>query len=144
MDNGDSLVLFNHQITEGPHYLAEAIYIDGHDINGVGRPVIKDRSILRDDGLVAIFVGLNSKTGQLIVPVAVETKGFIYQSREDIIILKKVAQRALEDVLKNKATFAEIKAAIRNAVSSYIERKTERSPMVIPVIMDQINVNTSK
>lgn len=144
MDNGDSLVLFNHQITKGPHYLAEAIYIDGHDINGVGRPVIKDRSILRDDGLVAIFVGLNSKTGQLIVPVAVETKGFIYQSREDIIILKKVAQRALEDVLKNKATFAEIKAAIRNAVSSYIERKTERSPMVIPVIMDQINVNTSK
>lgn len=144
MDNGDSLVLFNHQITQGPHYLAEAIYIDGHDINGVGRPVIKDRSILRDDGLVAIFVGLNSKTGQLIVPVAVETKGFIYQSREDIIILKKVAQRAVEDVLKSKATFAEIKAAIRNAVSSYIERKTERSPMVIPVIMDQINVNTSK
>lgn len=144
MDNGDSLVLFNHQIAKGPHYLAEAIYIDGHDINGVGRPVIKDRSILRDDGLVAIFVGLNSKTGQLIVPVAVETKGFIYQSREDIIILKKIAQRAVEDVLKSKATFAEIKAAIRNTISSYIERKTERSPMVIPVIMDQINVNTSK
>ena len=40
--------------------------------------------------------------------------------------------------MASKTTFSQIKAVIRNVVSQYIFRRTEREPMVIPVVMDKI------
>ena len=47
------------------------------------------------------------------------------------------AQEALQEAMAAPhATFATIKNSIRTTVSKYIERKTGRKPMVIPVIMN--------
>ena len=40
--------------------------------------------------------------------------------------------------MQKKVTFSEIKTTIKSVVAKYIYRKTERSPMIVPVIM---NVN---
>lgn len=145
MDNGDSLVLFNHKISAGPHYQADAIYIDGNDINGIGSPVIKDRAILKDDGLIAVFVGIDSRTNKIIVPLEIKTKGYIYQSNKDLEQIKYIANKALlESLSKPNVTFADIKKTIKLNVSHFVIKKTERNPMIIPVIMDQNYVDISK
>jgi ribonuclease J len=46
------------------------------------------------------------------------------------------AEEAMNELMQRKVTFGEIKSTIRAVVSKYIYRKTERSPMIIPVIMN--------
>jgi mRNA degradation ribonuclease J1/J2 len=46
------------------------------------------------------------------------------------------AESALAELMVRKVTFSEIKSTVKTAVSKYIYRKTQRSPMIIPVIMN--------
>jgi hypothetical protein len=46
-DNGDTLVLRNHQVTRGGHVQAEDVYIDGNDLDGLSSAVINDREVLK-------------------------------------------------------------------------------------------------
>ena len=39
--------------------------------------------------------------------------------------------------MKNKVTFAEIKSTIKNTLGRYLFAKTQRTPYIIPVIMNK-------
>ena len=43
----------------------------------------------------------------------------------------------LKELMKNKVTFAEIKSTIKNTLGRYLFAKTQRTPYIIPVIMNK-------
>ncbi|MFA6619720.1 MAG: ribonuclease J [Bacilli bacterium] len=138
-DNGDTLTLKNHQVVRGGHVPAEDVYIDGNDLDGLSSAVINDRDQLKSDGMVAVLVTINSRTNAMVVPPIVYARGFAAAGDSHVIRHSQMhAEDAIRALMKNKCTFGDIKATIKNEVSSYIFRKTERNPMIIPVIM---NVN---
>ena len=71
-------------------------------------------------------------------------RGFIYIKENGQLIkeIEKLANDTLEELFsKQRVTFLEIKNTIRNALSTFIYRKTRRNPMVIPVIMNKVEYN---
>ncbi len=143
LSNGDVLILEDHQIKEGERISAEDVYIDGYDINGVSTAVIRDRKILQDDGMVSVLLCLNSKENKLACSPRVITSGFVsYGEYENH--LTRHASMLVEEALKElfnskKVTFNDIKNTIRTVVSKYYYRKTQRNPMIIPLIMNKVN-----
>ena len=136
-ENGDSLILRNHTITKGPHIPADDVYIDGTDLGGVSSAVIDDRDILKNDGMVTILLTIDSRANKVIVPPLVYTRGFAADESLHVVRHAQIAaEDALKELMQGRVTFAEIKATMKNAVSKYIYRKTHRSPMIIPVIMN--------
>ena len=136
-DNGDTLTLKNHQVVRGGHVPAEDVYIDGNDLDGLSSAVINDREQLKSDGMVAVLVTINSRTNTMVVPPIVYARGFAATGDSHVIRHSQMhAEDAIRNLMKNKCTFSDIKATIKNEVSSYIFRKTERNPMIIPVIMN--------
>lgn len=139
--NGDTLILQNHKIEDGERILAEDVYIDGNDTSGVSTAVIRDRKILQDDGMVSVFILLDSKTNKLLCSPRVQTVGFVsYGKNEDHLVRHSQTQveEALDDLfLTNKVTFNDIKNTVRSVVSKYYFRKTQRNPMIIPLIMNK-------
>lgn len=138
MENGDSIILQNHKITEGPHYPADPVFIDGKDISGTSELVIKDREIMHQDGLISITVGINSKVGKIIMPPTCITKGFISDDAHIIKRIEDIVSSSLDELMKRKTTFSGIKATIKKDVETYIYRKTERKPLIVPVVMDEV------
>ena len=64
--NGDVLILRNHQVFESSWRIqADDIYVDGNDISGVSTAVLKDRTILADNGLVAAIIAIDSKENKV-------------------------------------------------------------------------------
>ena len=60
--NGDVLLLDKGKVSLAPSRVqADAIYVDGNDINGLSTAVIKDRKVLSNDGLVAILLSIDAK-----------------------------------------------------------------------------------
>ena len=136
MENGDSLLLSKHKITKGPHFPAEPIYIDGRDINGLNEAVIKDREILQEDGLIAVVVAINSAKSKLVGDPEIITRGFMSNSPEMNQNIAEIVTSSLAKKLSEKVTFADIKNEIRHCVANYVYFKSERKPLVIPVVMD--------
>lgn len=136
LENGDSLLLSKHKITKGPHFPAEPIYIDGRDIGGLNEAVIKDREILQEDGLVAVVVAIDSGASKLVGTPEVATRGFVSSNPEIEKNIVEIVTASLQKKLSEKVTFADIKNEIRQSVANYVYFKSERKPLVIPVVMD--------
>ena len=139
--NGDTLILQNHNIKDGERIQADDIYINGNDTNGVTTEVIGDRQVLQDDGMVSVFILLDSKTNKLLCEPRIQTVGFVsYGKNEDHLVrhAQIQVQDALNELLNsNKVTFQDLKNTIKSVVSKYYFRKTQRNPMIIPLIMNK-------
>ena len=140
--NGDCLILKNHKIVETENRIqADDIYIDGYDINGVSTAVIRDRKILQDDGMVSVLICLDSKNSKLIAAPKVITVGFVSYGKYEEHLTRHASMKVEESLTKlfenKRVTFNDIKNTIRGAVSKYYFRKTQRNPMIIPLILDK-------
>ena len=137
LENGDSIVLNKHKITRGISYPAMPIYIDGKDVKGINEAVLKDREIMQDDGIISVIVGVSVKKGQIIVPPIVITRAFINDDAHMVERIKQITEEELNKIVVNHGSFADIKNVIRTQVARYVYRKTERKPLIVPVVMDE-------
>ena len=137
-DNGDILCLKDHVVTRGGHIQADDVYIDGTGLDGVTGAAINDRGILKNEGMTAIIMTIDSRRKTILVPPVVYARGFSASEATHVIRHAQMhANDALEEALKgSRVSFNTIKTAIKSSVSKYIERKTGRRPMVVPIVMD--------
>ena len=102
-----------------------------------------DRKILQDDGMVSVLLVINSKESKLVCDPRVTTVGFVsYGKYEDHLTRHAAIQvkEALNELFSSKkVTFNDIKNTVRSVVSKYYFRKTQRNPMIIPLVMNKNN-----
>ena len=137
LENGDSLVLLKHKIIRGQHFAADPIFIDSKNVSGTNQAVVKDREILREGGMICISVVINSKNQKIIVPPKCITRAFSADDAKLTSKIEEIARQGLETLMQEKPTFASIKSTLKRCIEVYVERKTERKPLVIPVVMDE-------
>ena len=116
----------------------DAIYVDGNDISGLSTSVLKDRKILADNGLVAVVVCIDSRTNKILCKPGIVSRGFIY-IKENQTITKEaetLVYNALQNAMKSKVTFNDLKNCIRNTLEPFLFKKSNRNPLVIPVILN--------
>jgi ribonuclease J len=136
--NGDILTLRQKEVTRGGTVPAEAVYIDGKDINGLSSAVIRDRKILADDGVVSVAIVIDAKQNQLLIKPTITTLGFVFQTANDILNNAEIKlHERLNLLMKNRVSFSELKNTIKEVVGKYLFIKTQRNPMIIPVIMNR-------
>lgn len=136
LDNGDSIVLSKHKVSRGYAVLHGNTYIDGKDINGLAANVMEDRRILKDDGMLAITVSINTKTNEMISSPQLIARGMISEDKFTLMEACKIAvEKAIKEKLLTKTNFSELKTIIKEAAGSLIYAKTSQKPMIIPVIM---------
>ena len=115
------------------------VLVDGFGIGDVGTAVLRDRKHLSEDGLLVVVATLDSESGICIAGPDIVSRGFIYvKEAEDLMEeLRRISQRALDHCLdEDIRDWTTIKATVKNDLSEYLYRKTKRSPMILPVIME--------
>ncbi len=115
------------------------ILVDGLGVGDVGNIVLRDRKLLAQDGLIIVVASIDSKTGQVISGPDVISRGFVYvREAEDIIDhVREVARESLERCNKNgNSDWSTVKSTVKNNISKYIYETTNRSPMILPILMD--------
>ena len=137
--NGDALVLHEGEVyPSNIRIQTDAIYVDGNDISGLSTSVLKDRKILADNGLVAVVVCIDSRTNKILCKPGIVSRGFIY-IKENQTITKEaetLVYNALQNAMKSKVIFNDLKNCIRNTLEPFLFKKSNRNPLVIPVILN--------
>ncbi|MSU44766.1 ribonuclease J [Candidatus Nomurabacteria bacterium] len=113
--------------------------VDGISISDTQDVVIRDRVMLAQDGMFVIIALLDQKTGKLKKSPDLISRGFVYLKenqellRQVRIIIKKSVEDSAEK--RNPIDFDYIKASLGEIVSKFLYQKTEKRPLVIPVIL---------
>jgi len=115
------------------------VMVDGIMESDLSDIVLKDREILSQDGLLLIIAHINAKQKKMVGTPEVVSRGFVYmKENEDLIrevgdIYKDIATKMLKE---NRLDWKKFKEKVRQQVSKFLLRKTDRRPIVIPVIID--------
>lgn len=137
--NGDILILRNHEILQSDwRYQGDDIYVDGNDISGLSTAVLKDRRILADNGLVAVIIAIDSKINKILMRPVIVSRGFVFIKDSQGLIKEAefIVNASLQERMKEKTTFSELKNCVRSTLEPFLYRKTHRNPIVIPVIIN--------
>lgn len=101
----------------------------------VSNVVVKDRIVLAQEGMVAVVLTIDRKTGSLLTSPDILTRGFIYirDSEELMQGLRTELKRAAQQRYK-RVDLDRFKAELKDHVTHYLYEQTQRSPIVIPVV----------
>lgn len=115
------------------------IMVDGLGVGDVGNIVLRDRQKLSEDGIIIVVFTLDRASNQLLSGPDIVTRGFVYvRESEDLIDeAHDVAEDALGSALDANVTdWGKLKLTVRDALGSFVWRRTKRRPMILPIIME--------
>ena len=116
------------------------VFVDGLGVGDIGNVVLRDRQILSEDGFVTIVTLIDSSTGKVKTSPDIISRGFIYlkENRDFLMEIRKRIRHIVEDHRQpgHKHDFAYLKDQIRNQIGLFLFQKTQRRPMVLPVVIE--------
>ena len=116
------------------------IMVDGLGVGDVGEVVLRDRQSLAKDGMFVIIVVVDRQTGRVKGSPDIISRGFIYL-RESGDLLHQVRRRVVEIVNQSAGgggaiNWVYVRDNVKNKVGEFLFTKTQRRPMVLPVIIE--------
>lgn len=113
--------------------------VDGLGVGDVGNIVLRDRQYLAQDGIVIVVLTISSETGCIMAGPDIITRGFVY-ARESEDLIAETTFRIREQLKKYEKEcvkeWAVLKNAVRESANSYLYEKTNRNPIILPIIME--------
>ena len=138
-ENGSNIILSQDEMKLGEPVTAGAVMVDGLGVGDVGNVVLRDRKHLSEDGLVIIVATVDSKTGKVLAGPDLVSRGFVYVRENESLMdgAQSIVENALERCVdEHVRDWNSVKTRVREALSSYIYRRTKRSPMILPILME--------
>ncbi len=101
----------------------------------VSNIVVKDRLMLAEEGLVAVVLTVDKRTGNLATSPDIISRGFIYMRDNEELMnnFRAELRRAVSQRFK-RVDLDRFKQEIREHVTHFLFEQTQRSPIVIPVV----------
>jgi len=117
----------------------ELVMVDGFTVGTKQEVVLRDRLTLAQDGMFVIIATVNSKTGKLRKSPDIISRGFVYLREnqqllsEAWVLIKRTVEKHTERM--NPLDLDYVKDQVTDAMSSFLMQKTQKTPMVIPVLI---------
>ncbi len=118
---------------------SENMLVDGFTVGARQEVVIRDRQSLAQDGMFVVIATVNAKTGKLRKSPDIISRGFVYLResqqllQEARILIKKTVEKETENM--NPLNLDYVKDTLTDTLSSFLLQRTNKTPMVIPVLI---------
>ena len=115
------------------------VMVDGLGVGDVGQVVLRDRQSMAEDGMFVVIATVDGKTGHVRGEPDIISRGFIYL-RENKELLDQTREK-VKAIVKNSSSknqstnWTHVKDNIRDKIGQFLYTKTQRRPMVLPVII---------
>lgn len=118
---------------------AGRVLVDGMGVGDVGAAVLRDRKHLSQDGLIVAVVTVDGASNTVVAGPDIVSRGFVFANNPADLTdgMCKVATAALQECTRNGVRdWNGLKSSVKDCLSDYIFKKTRRSPLILPVIME--------
>ena len=134
--DGDQIELTDEGVRKSGEVPGGYLYVDGSGLGDVSHGVLRDRRVLAEEGVVVVIVTVDVKSGEIISGPEIITRGWVYEA-EAIDLLEEAREAVRVAILAAEDTeFETIKRHARKALGEFVNRRTKRRPMIVPVVME--------
>jgi ribonuclease J len=140
LENGNILsVTANQASVMKEEVSADSVLVDGLGVGDVGNIVLRDRKMLSESGLIIVVAAIEKESRMICAGPDIVSRGFVYvRENEDLIgqarvVVDRALTKCCEDNVKD---WNALKAAVRDALKSFIYEETRRSPVILPIFLE--------
>ncbi len=138
--NGQVIELTKNKITATEKFVpTNYIMVDGLGVGDIKEVVLRARQTLSKDGIFIVVALVDRKTGLLHNNPEIISQGFVYmkESKELINQVRKLVREVVSHSTSGN-TFNEsyIRNNLREQIGLFLFKKTQRRPMVLPVVIE--------
>jgi len=140
-ENGQIINLSKKRIlVEKTEIPSNYVMVDGLGIGDVGEVVLRDRQMLAKDGMFVIVAVVDRQTGKVRGSPDIISRGFVYL-RESKELLKETRRKVIGIIHKTTGAggavnWVYVKDEIRNKIGQFLFSRTQRRPMILPVVIE--------
>jgi ribonuclease J len=144
LENGEVMEFTENSARRAGVVNVGRVYIDGKTAGstvdaGVDTVVLRDRMKLAHDGVVIVILGIEKTSGRVVSGPDIVSRGFVFEdaSQELLAEVKDVVMDTLTLMIPEaKGDWALVSARVRSALKKFINKRMERRPMILPIIME--------
>jgi ribonuclease J len=139
VEDGEVLSFGPHGARKEERVAAGRILLDRSGVEGLEEVVVRDRRHLSSEGIVVPIVVLDKQTGRLESAPEIVTRGFVdADGRAELL---EEAGRMLADIVDARPPEEQhdpslTRERVRQELRRFFRKRTQRRPMVIPVVME--------
>jgi ribonuclease J len=114
------------------------VCVDSGSLEEVQDVVIRDRRHLAEDGVVVPIIAINKHSGKMEASPEIVTRGFLASDGQELLALvREVILKTMEQSnSEEKGDWSVIKEKIRVDLKRFLNKKTSKRPMILPVILE--------
>ena len=139
LENGDCLEFKRGNARKIERVSAGMFLVDAGAIADGSSSVMRERQQLSEDGMFIVVARVNGQNGQLIGPPDLISRGFVNPQGTNGLTEQSMdtVRRTLERTAGSQVTDrGEIKNAIRKDLSGFLQNKTGKRPIILPLIVE--------
>src|SRR3989339_1129780 len=140
LDNGNVFEIGKGKVDVLPQKADTSyVFVDGLGVGDVSQVVLRDRQVLAEDGMVIVIAQIEKKTGKMVGYPDIISRGFIFMKEHQELIkqTRDQVKKAIDDNdPKSAADPKYTRDRIRDEIGKFLFQKTERRPMILPVIIE--------
>ncbi len=139
VEDGEALEFSEGSARRAGFVQAGRVLIDGKAPGGVETVVLRDRMKLANDGVVIVILAIEKITGKVVSGPDIVSRGFVFEDASQEL-LAEVKDLVLDTLLvmipEAKGDWSLVSARVRSSLKKFINKRLERRPMILPVIME--------
>lgn len=114
------------------------IYVDGQTVGGADEETLQDRRTLAQEGAITVVIIVDLRTGRLAENPDFIVHGFIHEAAQFDDVVPAI-ETALANLAGNgnRVTQHQAEDAVKRTVSRWVNKKYRRSPVIIPVVIEE-------
>ncbi len=137
--DGDQITIDDQGIRITGQVPAGYLYVDGI-VGDVGQGVLRDRRVLAEEGVVVVVVSVAIEDGAILTGPEIITRGWVYAPEAEALLdeCADVVRQAIKDLFVEAGTpdMESLQRAVRRAAGRFVNDRTKRKPMIVPVVME--------
>ncbi len=140
--NGQVVEMVRGKVVITPKFVpANYVMVDGLGVGDVGEIVLRDRQALSQDGMFIINLIIDRKHKDIKV-LEIISRGFIFMKDSNELVrntkekVNQIVQKIIQKSSTDDVNESYIRNILRDEIGLFLFQKTERRPMIIPIVLE--------
>ena len=140
LENGDVLHIYSDGVRKGRRVCVGRIFVDGKGVGDIGKPVLRDRKHLAEDGLVIVSLVIDQEFRDILSGPDVFSRGFVSEELNSEVLhcaqclILEIFDRFMEEGITPDT--GEIQRKIRKELKKFFYKVLGRRPVIYSIVME--------
>ncbi|SEG96026.1 ribonuclease J [Actinacidiphila yanglinensis] len=135
-EDGVAVDLVNGKARIAGKVQAGYVYVDGLSVGDITESSLKDRRILGEEGIVSVFVVVDSSTGKIVGGPNIHARGSGIDDDAFAAVIPKIEEGLSRSASDGVLETRQIQQLIRRTVGKWVSDTYRRRPMILPVVVE--------